>query len=546
MKKVQRPALVAIAATYLVFAMVGVSSAQIVVLHNFGSAVGDPSSPSLSGIIAQGRDGNLYSTSPSGGTGTGGTVFKITPSGALNVLYNFDSTHGATPYGGLTLASDGNFYGTTATAGSGCCGVVFKITPAGALTVLHNFSGAADGGVPQAPPIQGTDGNFYGTTTSFGAQHGTVYKMTPAGALTTIFNFDVTHGAQPQAPLIQGKDGNFYGTTPIGGNSASQGTVFKITPSGQLTTIFKFDGIHGSSPIGPLVQGSDGNFYGTTFGAGDFNFGTVFKLTPSGVITTLHSFNFSPDGGRPYAGLVEASNGSFYGATSDGGTLGFGTIFNVTSGGSFTVVYTFDNTTGAYPWVTPMQRTSGVLYGDTTAGGTGSVSPCSVNVCGVFYSLDSGSGPFIRLVTAAGKVGKSIGILGQDFTGTTAVTFNGTLATFQVVSATYLKATVPNGATTGLVRVTAGSTLTSKTAFRVMPQILSFSPPSGPVGTLVTITGVSLTQTTKVTFSGKAAVFTKNSDTQVTGTVPAGAVTGKIAITTSGGTASSATNFTVQ
>lgn len=144
--------------------VVTAAPAQISVLYNFGSKAGDPLQPSYSGIVAQGRDGNLYSTSVSGGTGTGGTVFRIAPNGRLKVLYSFDSTHGATPYGGLTLGSDGRFYGTATTAGQGCCGTIFKITPNGTLTVIHNFTGGADGGAPQAPPIQGRDGKFYGTT----------------------------------------------------------------------------------------------------------------------------------------------------------------------------------------------------------------------------------------------------------------------------------------------------------------------------------------------------------------------------------------------
>ena len=259
--------------------------AQVTVLYNFGSKTGDPLQPSYSGIVAQGRDGNLYTTSVGGGTGTGGTVFKITPSGALKVIYNFDSTHGASPYGGLTLGSDGKLYGTTATAGTGASGTIFKITSSGTLTVIHNFSGP-DGGAAIAPPIQGRDGKFYGTTVAgVGATYGTVYQVTSAGKFKTLYSFDVTHGAYPQAPLIQGTDGDFYGTTTNGGSGSSDGEVFKITSKGVLTVLFPFDGVHGVSPFGPLIQASDGNFYGTTFGGGANNFGTVFKMAPDG--TTL-------------------------------------------------------------------------------------------------------------------------------------------------------------------------------------------------------------------------------------------------------------------
>jgi hypothetical protein len=161
--------------------------------------------------------------------------------------------------------------------------------------------------------------------------------------------------------------------------------------------------------------------------------------------------------------------------------------------------------------------------------------------------LDIGLAPFVSLVTDSGKIGQTGGILGQGFRGTTSVKINGAAASFAVKSDTYLTATVPAGATTGLVTVsTPSGMLTSNKPFRVRPQLLSFSPPSGPVGTQVTITGVSFTQTQQVGFGDRApAQFTVNSDAQVTATVPAGAKTGKIGIETKGGIATSAGTFTV-
>ena len=446
------------------------SHAQVAVLYNFGSKSGDPLQPANSGIVAQGRDGNLYSTSVGGGTGTGGTVFKITPSGVLKVLFNFDSAHGATGYGGLTLGRDGKFYGTATTAGSGANGTIFKITSAGVITVLHNFSGP-DGGAPEAPPIQGSDGKFYGTTTGgVGTPHGTVYQITSTGTFKNLYTFDVTHGAFPAAPLIQGTDGDFYGTTVNGGSGSNDGEVFKITSKGILTVLFPFDGVHGVSPIGPLIQASNGNFYGTTFGGGASNVGTAFRMTPAGVVSVLHSFNFSPDGGRPTSGLVQGTDGNFYGTTSDGGTLGFGTVYSVTPGGVYNVLYTFDQAKGAYPLVTLMQHTSGLMYADTQRGGLGPNS-CPAGLCsGVFYRLSEGLGPFVSLVTRAAKAGKNIGILGQGLKGTTAVSFNGTTAVFKIVSATYMTATVPIGASNGPVMVTTpGGTLTSSKDFILLP-----------------------------------------------------------------------------
>ena len=536
----------------LVLAIVAVTipaahSQTFSVLYNFGTNSGDPTNPFYSGIIAQGRDGNMYSTATTGGAHGVGAMFSITPTGILTVPYSFDSPY--SPYSGLVMGTDGNFYGTTRGALSSDLQNVFKITPSGTLTVLHNLIGSY-GSAPFAPPIQGVDGNFYGTTAEAGTYNlGTVYKVTPTGTFTTLYSFDGTHGEYPADPLVQGTDGNFYGTTWQGG-TFNYGVVFKITPSGKLTTLYSFDSTHGESPYDPLVQGIDGNFYGTTAGGGTSNYGVLFKITASGTLTVLHNFE-SPDGIYPYAGLVQATDGNFYGTTYLGGPSSLGTIFTISPLRPYTykVLYNFGNTTGtgAYPLVTLFQHTNGILYGDTFQGGGSAGVNCAVGACGIFYSLDMGLRPFAHLVSPSGKVGKSIDILGQGFTGTTGVSFNGTTANFKVSSDTYLTATVPTGATTGTVTVTTpGGPLTSNKKFRVTPQVLSFHPTSGKVGTPVTITGLSLTQTIKLTFGGvKATIFTVTSNTQVTANVPTGAKTGKIAITTPGGAAVSSGVFTV-
>jgi uncharacterized repeat protein (TIGR03803 family) len=322
--------------------------------------------------------------------------------------------------------------------------------------------------------------------------------------------------------------------------------VFRITPAGTFTVIYSFDGNHGEAPYSPLIQGADGNFYGTTTIGGSASGGVVFKLSPTGKITVLYNFVLGDTPSVPIGGLVQATDGYLYGATdngnSHGGTTSDGTIFRMKAIPSTpSYLHDFDVTTGRGPQDTLLQHTNGILYGDTLEGG----APTSD--CGVFYGWNAGLKPFVSLVFTSGRVGKTVQILGQSFTGTTGVSFNGVAATFTVVADTYLTAVVPTGATTGSVTVTTpGGPLTSNKKFRVTPQILSFSPPSGPVGTAVTITGVSLTQTTKVTFGGvKATTFSVNSDTQVTATVPSGALTGKIAITTPGGTATSSGTFTV-
>jgi len=205
--------------------------------------------PQYPAMMAQGRDGNLYGTTPTGGLNNVGIVFKMTPSGNQTILYQFDTTHGSTPNGGLVLVVDGNFYGTTQLGGANSYGNIFKITPAGVLTVLHSFTGNADGGYPVAPLTLATNGLFYGTS-----YPGVAFKMTAAGKLTVINTIPtVSYG-----PLLQASDGNFYGVTEFAG-TYSAGTVYKIVGT-KVTTLFSFDGPHGSYPTGGVVQGWTATF----------------------------------------------------------------------------------------------------------------------------------------------------------------------------------------------------------------------------------------------------------------------------------------------
>jgi uncharacterized repeat protein (TIGR03803 family) len=261
------------------------------------------------------------------------------PAQTYTTLYSFDYT-AAHPEAGLILGRDGNFYGTTSEGGANRDGSVFKITPTGALTTLHNF-GTTDGSVPRAVLALSTNGSLYGTTSqggdlTCGAPNGcgTVFKITPGGTLTPLHSFAGTDGSYPYAGLIQAPDGNLYGTTSGGGAEEDYGTVFKIRPSGVLTTLHSFNRIDdGADPYAGLVQATDGSFYGTTGGGGPYSYGTVFKITSGGVLTTLHVFD-SNDGAYPNGGLVQATDGNFYGTTENGGNSrncfsGCGTIFRM-------------------------------------------------------------------------------------------------------------------------------------------------------------------------------------------------------------------------
>jgi len=483
------------------------------------------------GILAQGRDGNLYGTLPVGGVSNKGTVFKITPSGTMTTLHNFAGTDGSQPYSGLTLGTDGNFYGTTNTGGAHNVGTIFKITPAGALTTLHDFTGS-DGANPFGPPVQGSGSTFYGVTYS-----GTAYSISSAGIFKLLSS---SIPGSSVAPLLFAGDGNFYGTTWQGG-AHGVGTVFRMSATGTVKTLYDFDGTHGIAPYGPVVQGSGGFLYGTTSRGGSSQVGVAFKLSTGGAITLLYQFDPSmADGYSQSPGLVAATDGKFYGVTNLSvlGGPDYGTLFKLTQNGAFSRLHTFDQAHGAIQYATGRQHTNGILYGLTSWGGAHSG--------GVFYGLEVGISPFVSLMTTSGTPGQTIEILGQGFTGTTGVKFGAGSASFTVVSDTYMTAKVPATGTTGHVTVTTPSgTLTSSQIFKVIPTISSFSPTSGPVGTQVVIKGTGLRPTTKVTFGDVTAAFVVNSATQVTATVPTAVITSKITITTPGGVATSSGMFTV-
>jgi uncharacterized repeat protein (TIGR03803 family) len=400
--------------------------------------------------LTLGAGGKLYGTSMYGGANTGcsrsgypgcGMVFRATSKGKAAAIYNFCSqpncTDGAYPNAGLLRGSDGSFYGATLLGGVGNnSGTIFKISPEGALTTLYSFClqpNCTDGGLP-SPLIQATDGNFYGTTP------GTVFKITPDGLLTTLYTFcsqpNCTDGSYADYGVVQGADGNFYGVTRSGGANDdgggpnTAGTVFRLTPAGELTTLYSFCAqplcADGAGPQSGLIEGTDGNFYGTTFGntGRSYSKGTIFEVTPDGTLVTLKNFPCNgwynvgtgcPDGDAPQTALVQDTDGNFYGTTTLGGTsirqsYGYGTV----------------------------------------------------------YRVSMGLPPFVRTLPTSSAAGAIIRILGTNLKGATAVSFNGTAAAFTVISGSQINTTVPAGAVTGKVQVvTPKGTLSSNVPFQV-------------------------------------------------------------------------------
>lgn len=469
------------------FATAASLSAQtLTTIFNFKGSNGE--SPEAE--LVQGLDGYLYGTTPQGGAYGGGTLFKISTTGQLTTLHSFcsppDDNDGCFPAPQLALTADGTFYGTTGLAGAYGWGTVFRITPQGHLTTVYSFcslAGCADGADPLAGVAQANDGNFYGTTflggSGGGVGNGTIFEVTPQGKLTTLYDFfctptDCSDGSGPQAVLVQAVNGNFYGTIV-------SDKIFEVTPAGQFTTLYTFCSLpncaDGNNPYGALIQASNGIFYGTTQNGGGTAYcpedcGTVFEATSSGKVSTLYDFCSQIDcveGYRPVAALIQASDGNLYGTAEWGGRNNGGTIFKITTQGELTALYSFCSLVncddGTQPSSSLFQATDGNFYGTVSSGGK---SGACYGGCGTIFSLSVGLGPFVETLPTSGKAGAKIIILGNNLTGSTAVTFNGKSAIFTVVSDTEITATVPSGAVSGTVKVdTPDGVLKSNVAFVV-------------------------------------------------------------------------------
>lgn len=442
----------------------------------------------------------------------------------FTTLHSFNGADGQAPNDiFLVQGFDGKLYGTTEAGGAYHAGTVFKITTAGTFTSIYSFCPPAacdDGSSPFAGLVLATNGYFYGTTEFGGtANDGTVYKISPGGVLTTLLSLDGTDGSRPLAGLIQATNNDFYGTT-FGDDSSSVGTIFAMTPSGTPTLLHTFNGTDGSLPYGRLVQGTNGIFYGTTYEEGPLTQGTVYAITAAGKLKTLHSFaEQGADGANPVGPLFQATDGNFYGGTTAGGAHNDGTVFEMTPAGTLTSIYSFcalpSCADGFAPQQGVIQATDGNLYGTTLEGG-------------------AHNGGTIFRITTAGVV-------------TTLYDFCS-------------KASCADGysPTSGLLQATDGNLYGATcdcfgsfghgTVFQLSLGLAPFVralPAQGRISAKIVLLGTSLNGTTAVSFNGTPATFTTVSKTAIITTVPAGATTGSITVTTPGGVLTSDRKFLV-
>ncbi len=348
-------------------------------LHSF-SGGNDGVNPNAS--LIQGPDGNFYGTTSHGGAPDYGVVYKLFPDGSVTNLVTFDGTNLAYPASHLTQGKDGVLYGTTSGGGPGGSGNIFGVTSDGVLTnvlYLISFAGHTAAGV-----VQDEQGNFYCTSPSGGEllsdNNGTVYKINADDEFEFVIDFTEGtgdgRGPGPQAGLILARDGSFYGTSMYGGTNGTPGTyadedgmIFKLTSDGELSVFASFDGGNGAFPVAELVQGADGSFYGTAEGGGASGWGTVFQVTPDGMIKPLYVFQGGSDGGNPQSTLVQDSQGILYGTTMEGGINDNGTVFQITTNGNLTTLYSFHGDDGRWPLAGLLLGKDGNFYGTTLYGG---------------------------------------------------------------------------------------------------------------------------------------------------------------------------------
>lgn len=352
------------------------------------------------GDLLLGSDGAVWFASSGGGNGRGTISRLAPDGTLGVVYVIEDSAHGINPYAGLMQADDGNFYGTTYFGGENSVGVVFRITPAGEYTVLYSFGNESlkDGFLPYTGLVQGPDGFLYGTTLRGGANDmGIVYRISTAGNYSVIHEFSGSDGGNPEGRLIVGHDGLLYGTTLQGG-SDNRGVIYRISTSGTFERLYSFPRLGaftdkglaanstGANPRSGLLLASDGNYYGTAYQGGEHGNGTLFRMTPGGEVSVLHAFTgFSHGAGFPLASPVQGPDGSLYGTSVKGGYLDVGAAWRVDLAGNFTLLHGFTGAAadGNAPYAGLLFAQGGLLTLSTTD---------TINGTGAILRLDTGNG----------------------------------------------------------------------------------------------------------------------------------------------------------
>ena len=269
-------------------------------------------------------------------------------------LYSFlGGSDGSQPYAPLVQGPDGLFYGTAARKRIGHLWHAFSKSALRAPSrQLCEFTNGLDGGMPVGGLAVGTNGALYGTTTGPQNGYGTLFKVTTNNVFTALYSFTgASDGDYPQAGLVLGSDGNFYGTTALGGTNGG-GAVFRISHAGGFSKVMSFiGGLDGNEPLAPLVQDTNGDFYGTTYLGGTAGYGLIYQLSFGGILTPLYSFTNGTDGANPAGGLAIGLDGNLYGTTYTAGSTHVGTLFKVTTNGGLAVLHAMTNAAeGARRW----------------------------------------------------------------------------------------------------------------------------------------------------------------------------------------------------
>ena len=451
------------------------------------------------GSLIQATDGKLYGMTSAGGANNNGVLFQFDPTSSGYVkMADFNSPiKGSYPTGSLMQATDGKLYGMTNHGGANDIGVLFQYDPLiSVYTRKLDFAGNSNGSYPRGSLIQATDGKLYGMTNQGGVNDlGVLFQFDPATSVY-VKKLDfagTTNGSSPQGSLIQATDGKLYGMTGAGGAN-DLGVLFQFDPAtSAYVKKFDFDFTNGSSPTGSLMQATDGKLYGMTYGGGPNGWGVLFQFDPTtSIYTKKLDFAGISNGRYPKGSLMQATDGKLYGMTYYGGANTMGVLFqfNPTTSVYVKKLDFAGTTNGSYPYASLMQATDGKLYGMASQGGT--------NNQGVLFQFDPATSVYTKKL---------------DFNST-----NGA-----------------NPEYTNLIEV----------AVSLSPAIVSFSPSTGPVGTLVSLTGANLGSPTAFTIGGASAIVVSKTATTLIGMVMPGAVTGVVSVTTANGTTAASGNFTV-